>query len=516
MGNDDYIPIPSPYQKDVDGYIGLRDANTFDFTGTTSNAWQMKTSMGYRRWYPTATTLPTGDVLVVAGQQYGGSPATPGGNPVQADIPEVYEAATDSWRKVANASNVYAARKLPFYPWMFVAPDGRVFNAGPNVRTGFLDVAAGTWADGPLDTSSGITVPAAGNYDYGSRYYGTAVMYEPGKIIIMSGGPFQAALLDLNATNPQWTPAAAMAYPARVHVNSTLLADGSVLVTGGTPHDGVEQEAVLPAERWTPPTPTAPGGTWTTMNAMAVPRLYHSTAVLLPDGRVLSTGGGQGGGYQDRPTYEIFSPPYLFTGTARPVVAQVPAQVSYGQAFSVQTTQATHIRQVNLIGLSSVTHSFNMNQRLNHLPFTVIPGGLTLTPPSRAIDCPPGYYMLFLVDDYGVPSQANIVRIVDGPPTGCNTTLSLSIVQDDQYWANCDAIISITATPSTAAGSYHWSIDKVYNPSFDGQATISLHVFANNPTRKVEVAAQPACGGAAVATSQTFTTYFPQCPTSSD
>ena len=143
---------------------------------------------------------------------------------------------------------------------------------------------------------------------------------------------------------------------------------------------------------------------WTTMASQQFPRLYHSGAVLLPDGRVLTVGGN------NVQQTEVYEPPYLFKG-ARPTINSAPASVNYGQTFFVETPNATGITQVTWIALSSVTHSFNMNQRINRLSFSQVAGGLNVVAPSNANLAPPGYYMLFILNGNGVPSVAKIVRI---------------------------------------------------------------------------------------------------------
>src|SRR4029453_13457497 len=168
-----------------------------------------------------------------------------------------------------------------------------------------------------------------------------------------------------------------------------------------------EAGAVLSAELWDPRSEV-----WTTMASMQVPRIYHSTAVLLPDGRVLSGGSGfqqeSGASGTNRLDAEIYSPPYLFRG-ARPRITSAPPAVGYGQNFTVQTPD-TGITQVSWVGLSSTPQPYNRGQRFSPLSFSAIPGGLNVTAPANANLAPPGHYMLFILKN-GVPSVAKIVRI---------------------------------------------------------------------------------------------------------
>jgi hypothetical protein len=143
------------------------------------------------------------------------------------------------------------------------------------------------------------------------------------------------------------------------------------------------------------------------MAAQTAPRIYHSTAVLLPDGRVLSAGESHGSLAQ---TGEIFSPPYLFQG-ARPTISSAPGTLSYGQGFTVSTPDAASISRVALVKAGSVTHSNNFDQRYVDCTFTAGSGSLSATAPPDSNHAPPGWYMLFLVNSGGVPSVASWVQV---------------------------------------------------------------------------------------------------------
>ncbi|WP_211211917.1 galactose oxidase-like domain-containing protein [Deinococcus apachensis] len=390
-------------------------SNTLNIFDAKSRQWRSGAPMANGRWYPSATTLATGEILAVAGENDMGF-----GNPNR--IPEVYRA-DGTWHQLTGIN-----RETPGYPWLFVVPDpegkdpnGRVFFAGPTTTLGYIDTSGatgGSWQD--LRERDEIL-----------RQYGTAVMYNQGKILVMGGGgvdigspeyPTNTAvvidLAKLNAGAPDAVRATEPMHYARRQLNATLLPDGKVLVTGGTQAQGASEAngclsngvcgdlQVYAAEVWDPSTEH-----WTELASMTKPRLYHSTAVLLPDGRVLSAGGGAGANTADQQNAEIFSPPYLFQTTVkRPVIAKVPAQVRYGQRFTLNTSDAASIDQVTWIRLSSTTHAFNMNQRINFLPFTRGSGSLSITAPARAVDAPPGHYMLFILSR-GVPSVARIVQV---------------------------------------------------------------------------------------------------------
>jgi len=367
--------------------VGLPVGRIFD-PGT--NTWSSTPDMSYARWYPTLTTLPNGTVLTQSGEVNCKACDTP--------VPELYTPATNTWQQMTTIQN-----QQPYYPQSYILPDGRMFVAATTekaIASQVLDLNAKTWT----------TVDSRVFDAYSS------VMYLPGKILKTgtatdsdetNPAAATAYVIDMTAPSPQWQQVSSMHF-ARSHQIMTTLPDGNVLVTGGGTTTGAYDtpNAVYAAEEWSPTTQT-----FTTLASMATWRLYHHTAVLLPDARVLVTGSGRSPGpdTRDQLNYEIFSPPYLFKG-ARPVISSAPAALTYNQAFTVQTPDAGRIASVVLIADGNVTHGFNMNQHFVPLTFTVGSGSLTVTAPANANLATPGYYMLFIVDSSGIPSVAAMVH----------------------------------------------------------------------------------------------------------
>lgn len=368
-----------------DAYSGERDANQFD---SATNMFQTLPPMSYIRWYPTVTALPDGRMLVVSGNTTCRT--------CWADRPEIYDPIANTWTTLTGAQRV-----VPFYPHTFVLPSGKLLVTGSQlqpVETLLLDVAAQSWT--VLDP-----LPRDG---------GTSVMYQLGKVL-KSGmaynpddPPVEASstawVIDTNVASPQWRAVAPMRFPRTQHTLLNL-PDGTILSSGGGRNTDVfdEDNAVLQPELWSPQTEQ-----WSVLAPMQTPRMYHSTALLLPDGRVLASGSGGFG--PDQPSAEVFSPPYMFKGP-RPAIAAAPLVIVNGTKFTVATPDAASIAKATLLRLGSTTHAFNTDQRYMELPLQKVNGGLHLDAPATWNIAPPGHYMLFLVNSAGAVSTAQIVRV---------------------------------------------------------------------------------------------------------
>ena len=194
---------------------------------------------------------------------------------------------------------------------------------------------------------------------------------------------------------------------ARRHLNLAVLPTGEVLATGGVAGTAFNDltKGVHAAEIWSPTT-----GQWTTLASSAITRGYHANSLLLPDGRVLHAGSGDGAGAPNERNAEIFSPPYLFRG-ARPTITDAPTGTHYNSPFRITTGDAAAITRVSLIRLGAPTHAFDQNQRFQWLSFTADTTGLTVTAPSSFTRAPPGHYLVFILNDANVPSVGKIMRI---------------------------------------------------------------------------------------------------------
>jgi hypothetical protein len=351
-----------------------------------TETWATLPDMAHSRWYPTLTTLLDGRMLATGGTSQPG---------VKVYEPEIYDPKTNVWIDLPNADNWDA----PVYPQMYAITSGEALNGGPRIIH-TLDVESSSSAWTSLGSVSGVS----------GRAETTAAMYLPDRVIriggaVVPGEPInQVRLLDMTQQNPGYVVASPMYYPRR-RADAVLLPDGTVMVSGGAIASQEDSDCAVHApEIWDPDTQI-----FTTVASQALPRMYHSTSVLMPDGRVL-TGGGEGGG---GPTAEIYSPAYLFKGP-RPTVTSAPQAADYSSAFQVVTPDALDIVSVAALRPAAITHNFDQNQRYLPLEFVADSDSITITAPP-AEETPPGDYMLFLLNSNGVPSVAEFVRFGQAP-----------------------------------------------------------------------------------------------------
>ena len=267
-----------------------------------------------------------------------------------------------------------------------------------------------------LDASGNGSIQTAGTFDQPNRMAtATTAMYRPGRILQVGGGGRDAnglppsseaaSIININSGSPSVTAAASMRR-RRHWADATVLADGQVLVNGGSVENNRLQGVQRTPELWNPDSDT-----WTDMAPEAEARLYHSISILLPDATVLVAGGGAPGPVLAQ-NAQIFTPPYLLDSAGTPVIrptVSAPATIAHGQTFSV--TVSTNVTRLSFIRAGSVTHSWNSGQRYMELDMTG--SGITrqVTAPANANLAPPGTYLLFALDGAGTPSHAELVEI---------------------------------------------------------------------------------------------------------
>ena len=348
-----------------------------------SETWSKADSMAHGRYYPTVTELPGGRAIAVSG-------TPPEGGSKNVKQIERFDPATERWSQLPRSANI----RTGTYPRLFVLGNGKVFRAGPEQDSSLFDPATKSWS-------------YVDRFNYGPRTEGAAVLLPGLKRVLAVGGSRalapsskSAEVIDFSQRDPRWHYTGAMNRP-RMNVNLVLTADGKALAVGGG-LGGIWGPPVLESELYNPAT-----GRWSLMDAQQAPRDYHSTAILLPDGRVLSA--GQDVSLQSA-TIEYFSPPYLFRGP-RPTISSAPRAVDYGERFKVETPDAAEISRVALVKPGSATHSVNFDQRYVDLKFSRRSGSLSARVPAARSKAPPGYYMLFILDAEGVPAVAKFVRV---------------------------------------------------------------------------------------------------------
>ncbi len=440
---------------------GVRSTITFNETTNRSAATETR-DLNYPRWYSSLVVLGDGRLMTFGGADaycHNAYKDVAKKNSQISATPEVFE--DDQWKTLDGAYSWEAFGRTDnewWYPRAYLAPDGKVFGvSGRRIWITDPKVLSNTVQkmqdNNTLQTASGRGQTTM-HGELPNHFAGascTSVLYAPGKLAIIGGG--QRGNEDIQvptdgggatgATNAMTlvdynngTPTARTGLPmqhARNWATAVALPTGEVAVLGGTRkwNSYAPTEWVAPIEIWSPPADNTGGGTWRTVGSIHKARLYHSAALLLPDARILIGGGGlppaaswnpnAADGDQDRADkpyrdVSIYTPPYLYESktqlAARPTLQHASGTIRHGSTFRANITlQGTvKLATVSIISAPAVTHSHNNDQRYVTLPFIDNGDGtVDITIPNDKNTLPPGIYMIFAVDQLGVPSKALFV-----------------------------------------------------------------------------------------------------------
>ncbi|GBD47840.1 galactose oxidase-like domain-containing protein [Methylopila sp. Yamaguchi] len=405
--------------------------------------------MNIPRGYSGNTILADGSVLTLGGSWSGEWADRKDGEIWTPDAGwRVLPGVTTNGMTTPDATSGYA---YDSHYWLIPAGNGKVLFAGPSPAMKWID-----------PTGGGAVSDAGLRGDDAFAINGTASMYDTGKVlktggsISYNGNPARAGayVIDVSSGDAAVTKVAPMAY-ARTYHNAVVLPDGDVMVIGGQTYGQSfsDSNAVLAAEIWSPKT-----NAFRTVAAAARPRNYHSIALLLPDGRVLSGGGGLCGCSADHPDVQIYSPGYLFDANgapaSRPRILSAPDELAFGAEAAVVTDR--EVVAFSLVRMSATTHSVNSDQR--RLSLAVRKTGANayaVSAPSNPGYLLPGNWMLFGLDAAGTPSVAKIVHVspnrvasMVSPGTIVASAGAGLLVQPNVVPLSTDTIFSAVGLPS--------------------------------------------------------------------
>lgn len=375
------------------GNSNIRESSMFDWR---TNVWSAEPDMKDTRWYNTSVALPNGTVLTASGS--GGS-----------DTAERWQESL-GWTRLSgiNWAPIHGEGGFEsiWHPFLHVAPDGRIAHTGPTRTMHWVDPTG----SGQL-TNTTTTIPGS--------YYpkdGAVVMFNEGKILhaagrSSTGGASRLAyVIDINGSTPVITQTSSLLF-ARTFANGVVLPNGEVMAIGGNTSQEKFNDtgSALTPEIWNPGT-----GRWRKAAAMQVPRNYHSLAVLLPDGRVWSGGGGLSGTDTDHQDAQIYTPAVLYktdgTPATRPAITETPAAIGPDMTFAVRATAG--MQRFTFIKLAALTHSVCSDLRFLDLPFTEhAPGRYAVHSHANLNVMTPGYWMMFAISPNGPYSESKIIRV---------------------------------------------------------------------------------------------------------
>jgi hypothetical protein len=311
-------------------------------------------------------------------------------------------------------------RVFPTYPALFLLPDGNLFFSGSNAGFGAPTVGRtpGIWN---LQTNAFTDI--LGLKDPKDTETSASVLLPPAqaqKYMIIGGGGVgdskkstgRTAIVDLNDKKPHWTPGPSLPEPTR-YPSVVIMPDNKVLITGGSRYyRGEFGSDILTCHIYNPAT-----NKLSSLASPSIGRDYHSEALLLPDGRIITLGGNPLFGNKTDTTagyfqqeIEIYSPPYLYHGT-RPKITGGPRQLQRGETVSFSTPNSALIQGARLIAPSASTHVTNTVQRSIELSVVREGKSILVTIPTGEGLVPSDWYMLFVTNPAGTPSTAYWVHV---------------------------------------------------------------------------------------------------------
>ncbi len=419
-----------------DPFLGSPKNSVFD---PATNSFTALQNMAHGRWYPTVITLGDGRVMA-----FSGSNETTGSTN---NTVEFYTVG-GGWSQQYTAPWV-----PPLYPRLHLLPNGKVFASASQPNSHLFNPATQTWTLNIASTKFG-----------GTRTYGSSVLlpltpdnnYDPQVMILGGDNPATATteLIDLGSSSPSWQWGPDMSQ-ARIEMDAVMLPTGKVLAVGGSSNDEDASTASLNADLYDPAS-----NSFSSAGANVYARLYHTVALLLPDATVWLAGSNPSRGTYET-HMEIYQPAYLFTrdgnnnlvAATRPSITNLTGHIGWGSVFTVSSPDAASVSQVVLVRPGSSTHGFDMDQRLVGMSFTAGSGTLTVTAPPNSNIAPPGYYMLFLINNKGVPSVASFL-LLDSSGSGSAPAPTVSAVSPSAGGAGTAVTITGTNFASGATASF--------------------------------------------------------------